>query len=69
MTTRVYDVPGISCGHCRAAIEAGVGPLAGVESVEVDLDARSVRVTGGDDDAIRAAIDGAGYDVAGMAVL
>jgi copper chaperone len=69
MTTRVYDVPGISCDHCRAAIEGGVAPLAGVESVEVDLDARSVRVTGGDDDAIRAAIDGAGYDVAGVAVL
>jgi copper ion binding protein len=66
MTTRVYDVPGISCGHCRAAIEGGVGPLEGVEEVEVDLDARSVTVVGGEDDAIRAAIDGAGYDVAGM---
>jgi copper chaperone CopZ len=66
MTIRVYDVPGISCGHCRAAIEGGVGPLAGVELVEVDTDAKTVRVVGGDDETIRAAIDGAGYDVAGM---
>ncbi len=66
MTTRVYEVPAISCGHCRSSIEGGVGPLPGVEKVEVDLEAKSVTVIGGDDEAIRAAIDGAGYDVAGM---
>ena len=62
--TRTYLVPDISSGHCRAAIEAEVGGLPGVESVEVDLDATRVSVTGGslDDDAIRAAIHDAGYE-------
>lgn len=66
MTTRTYDVPGVSCGHCREAIEATVGPLEGVDTVVVDLEAKTVTVAGGDDDAIRAAIDDAGYDVEAM---
>ena len=61
---RTYSVPGISCGHCKSAIEAEVSGVDGVDSVEVDIDAKLVTVTGGDDAAIRAAIDDAGYDVA-----
>ena len=61
-----YTVPGISCGHCRAAIVAEVAQTPGVDTVDVDLDARVVTVTGPrlDDAAVRAAIDEAGYDVA-----
>ena len=65
MSPRTFSVPGISCGHCKAAIEGEVGRLAGVEQVEVDLTARSVTVTGAaTDEAIHAAIDEAGYEVA-----
>jgi copper chaperone len=65
MTTS-YSVPGISCGHCRVAITGEVGRLPGVSSVEVDLDAKRVTVTGPaiDDNAVRTAIDDAGYDIA-----
>ncbi len=67
MTTRLYSVPGISCGHCKAAIEGEVGKVAGVEQVEVDVEARSVRVEGSaSDEAVRAAVDEAGYEVAGL---
>ena len=61
-----YSVPGVSCGHCRVAITAEVEQLAGVTSVDVDLDAKRVSVAGDelDDAAIRAAIGAAGYDVA-----
>ena len=61
-----YSVPGVSCDHCRAAITAEAEKVAGVSSVDVDLDARRVTVAGAglDDAAIRAAIDEAGYDVA-----
>ena len=61
-----YSVPGVSCGHCRAAITAEVAMVPGVASVDVDLGARRVTVTGSDleDEAVRAAIDEAGYDVA-----
>jgi copper chaperone len=64
-TTRVYSVPGVSCEHCRAAIEGEVGRIDAVEQVSVDLSAKEVTVTGSADDAaVRAAIDAAGYDVA-----
>ena len=62
----IYVVPGVSCDHCRTAITAEVEKVAGVTVVDVDLDAKQVRVDGTqlDDVAIRAAIDEAGYDVA-----
>ena len=62
----VYSVPGVSCGHCRAAITGEVAMVPGVAAVDVDLDARRVTITGSelDDAAVRAAIDEAGYDVA-----
>ena len=63
-TTHSYSVPGISCDHCKRAIETEVSGVAAVESVDVDVDAKLVTVVGGDDDAIRAAIDDAGYDIA-----
>jgi copper ion binding protein len=59
-----YSVQGMSCDHCKVAIASEVTRVAGVESVHVDLDAKRVEVSGSalDDDAIRAAIDEAGYD-------
>jgi len=65
--TRIYDVPAISCGHCKMAIEGEVGQVAGVESVVVDVDAKQVTVEGAaPDEAVLAAIDEAGYEVAGV---
>ena len=60
-----YSVPGMSCGHCHAAIVAEVEQVAGVSAVGVDLDSKQVTVAGADldDAAIRAAVDEAGYDV------
>lgn len=67
MTTRVYSVPGISCGHCKTAIEGEVAGVDGVVAVEVDVDAKTVRVDGeAADEAIRSAIDDAGYEVASV---
>ena len=64
--TATYNVPDISCGHCKQAIETEVGGVQGVTSVDVDIDARTVTVAGEASDAtIRAAIDEAGYEVAG----
>ncbi len=64
--TVTYRVPGVSCDHCRAAIADEVGSLPGVASVEVDLDAKTVTVTGDrlDEQAILSALDEAGYEVA-----
>ncbi len=63
--TRTYTVPAISCGHCKSAIEGEVSTVSGVDQVDVDIDAKTVTVEGdAADDAIIAAIDEAGYEVA-----
>jgi copper chaperone len=61
-----YSVPGVSCEHCKTAITNEVSAVDGVQAVEVDLDAKQVAVRGDDlnDQAVRAAIDEAGYDIA-----
>ncbi len=66
MPTTTYAVPGISCGHCVAAITGEVTRVAGVTAVDVDLEGKVVTVTGDgvSDAAVRDAIDDAGYDVA-----
>jgi len=62
----LLSVPGMTCGHCEAAVTAEVSALAGVTSVVVDLDAKTVAVAGTalDRGRIVAAIDEAGFDVA-----
>jgi copper chaperone len=64
---RTYSVPGISCGHCKAAIEAEVATVIGVSGVEVDVDAKTVQVEGEPAEAaVLAAIEEAGYKVANV---
>ena len=64
--TITLSVPGMTCGHCEAAVKQEVGALADVTDVTVDLDSKNVVVTGTqlDRNAIVAAIDEAGFDVA-----
>jgi copper chaperone CopZ len=61
-----YTVAGMTCGHCKAAVEAEVGQVPGVEFVAADPDTKLVVVRGESlaDDALRAAIDEAGYEAA-----
>jgi copper chaperone len=68
----VYTVPTVMCQHCRAAIEGAVGPLAGVQSVSVDLDGKTVDVRlagdGASPEDVQHAIEEEGYEVAGTHV-
>jgi len=68
----VYTVPAVMCQHCRMAIEGAVGPLAGVESVSVDLEGKKVDVRlaegGASPEDVRRAIEEEGYEVAGTSV-
>ena len=59
-----FVVEGMSCGHCKVAITDEVSRVSDVESVEVDLDTKLVRVRGADVDAgaVISAIDEAGYE-------
>lgn len=62
---RTYVVEGMSCGHCKVAVEAAVAELPGVERATVDLEAGVVTVWGDSigDAAVRVAVDEAGYAV------
>ena len=64
-STRRYTVTGMTCAHCAAAVTEEVSAVAGVESVEVSVadGAVLVRGTGVSDEAVRAAVDEAGYTV------
>ena len=63
MDELTYSVPGMSCGHCAEAVSTEVGKVAGVTGVDVDLDSKTVAVSGAPDDAsVRAAIVEAGYE-------
>lgn len=70
LITTEFAVAGMTCGHCVSSVSEELGTLDGVESVEVDLNAGGVsRVTVAsqsnlDLDAVRAAIDEAGYSLA-----
>lgn len=64
--TRAYTVPGIHCAHCAAAIEGEVSSVEGVDAVHVDLDEKVVTIRGEalSDEALREAIEEAGYEAA-----
>jgi len=63
---RTFNVAGMSCGHCVAAVGAKVGELPGVSAVDVDLASGAVVVSGSqlDGEAVRSAVEAAGYSLA-----
>ena len=64
MTNRVFNVPDISCDHCKRAIEEAVAAIPDVDSVIVTVDRRMVEVAGAaSDETVIAAIGQAGYEV------
>ena len=68
MATASYTVVGMTCQHCVNAVTEEVGELPGVTEVHVDLDSVGLTVSSDtpvDDNAVRAAVEEAGYDLAG----
>ncbi len=66
MTTTIYKVTGMTCGHCVNAVTNEVSGLAGVRDVHVDLQSGSVTVTSEGplaQDDVRAAVQEAGYAI------
>ncbi|MCB0988482.1 MAG: heavy-metal-associated domain-containing protein [Acidimicrobiales bacterium] len=66
-TTATYAVTGMNCQHCVDSVTREVSKLDGVTGVAVDLAAGSVAVTSAsplDLEAVRAAVDEAGFDLA-----
>ncbi len=68
MASNTYSVTGMSCGHCVGAVQGELGQLPGVTDVEVNLELGQVTVRSAeqlDVSAVRAAIEEAGYELAG----
>ena len=69
MNTTRYDVTGMTCDHCVRAVTAEVSALEGAQNVAVDLAAGTVTVSSVEPlplDALRAAVDEAGYELTGV---
>ncbi len=65
--TSTYTVTGMTCGHCVASVTEEVQEIAGVDDVAVDLASGAVTITSSapiTDDAVRAAVEEAGYQLA-----
>ena len=65
--TREFTVTGMTCGHCVASVTEEVQEIPGVESVDVVLETGALTVTSSQpvaDDAVRAAVEEAGYQLA-----
>jgi copper chaperone len=63
--TLAYTVQGMTCAHCVLSVREEVSDVPGVRAVAVDLASGRMTVTGEgiDDDAVRAAVVEAGYEV------
>ena len=63
--TRTHIVKGMTCDHCVASVTEEVSEVAGVREVDVDLASGRLVVTGTDvaDEAVKAAVEEAGYEV------
>lgn len=60
-------VPGMGSDHCAGIIRSTLERLAGVESIDTNIASHRVSVTGElDGDALKRAVEGAGYDVAAV---
>ncbi|GAA3304031.1 heavy-metal-associated domain-containing protein [Dactylosporangium vinaceum] len=63
-----YTVTGMTCTHCVNAVTTELEQLDGVSAVQVDLESGAVTVTSEralDVESVRAAVDEAGYALAG----
>lgn len=62
MTELSYKVPAIHCAGCASTISEALEPVEGVESTDVDVDGKTVRVRGSvDDRVIRKVLAASGY--------
>ncbi|WP_416974282.1 heavy-metal-associated domain-containing protein [Streptomyces sp. 4F14] len=66
--TAVYQVSGMSCGHCEGSVSGEISQLDGVSSVKAVASTGEVTVVSAaalDEEAVRAAVDEAGFELVG----
>ncbi|MER7563495.1 heavy-metal-associated domain-containing protein [Streptomyces sp. NPDC097941] len=68
--TAVYKVSGMSCGHCEGSVSGEISEIAAVSSVKAVASTGEVTVVSTeplDEEAVRAAVDEAGFELVGKA--
>jgi copper ion binding protein len=63
----VLVVEGMTCNHCKAAVTKAVEGVSGVESVDVNLENKEVKINHSEVtsiEAVKEAIEDQGYDLA-----
>ncbi|MFE9098364.1 heavy-metal-associated domain-containing protein [Streptomyces sp. NPDC007264] len=68
--TTVYKVSGMSCGHCEGSVSGEISAIAGVTSVTAVASTGEVTVVSTAplaEEAVRAAVDEAGFELVGTA--
>ena len=68
--TAVYQVSGMSCGHCEGSVSGEISAIPGVSSVKAVASTGEVTVVSAaalDESAVRAAVDEAGFELVGQA--
>jgi copper chaperone CopZ len=66
--TTVYKVNGMSCGHCEGSVSGELSEIPGVSSVKAVASTGEVTVVSAeplDEQAVRAAVDEAGFELVG----
>jgi len=67
MSTSIFTVAGMTCGHCVASVTEEITEIDGVTDVVVELPTGAVTVTSAeplDEAHVRAAVEEAGYQLA-----
>jgi copper chaperone len=68
MTEKTLSVEGMSCGHCKAAVEGELNKLSGVKKAHADIERGTVEVSYDEGtvttEDLKDAIEEAGYTVA-----
>ncbi len=68
MTDKTFNVPDMSCGHCKAAVEGELNGLSGVKKANADVEKGTVEVSYEEGkvtiEDLKDAIEEAGYTVA-----
>ena len=66
MSSDVFTVQGMTCGHCVQAVKSEVSRIDGVSAVDVELESGRVTVESQqpvDREALRVAVEEAGYEL------
>lgn len=64
MSRTVFQVEGMSCMHCKRAVEEALKELAGVDDARVDLEKKEVVIEGSADrSSMVSVVEDAGYEV------